>query len=82
MTKAELNALYNVKISSCKAEELVDIRSVRTDKTKPVEERVAEFIEAVKNPYLFKVDDVIVKINCAPGGKSFGDAVADMLISG
>ena len=36
-------------------ESLVDIRDVKIDRSKPVEERMKSYVEQIKNPYLFKV---------------------------
>ena len=38
---------------------LVDIRDVKIDKSLPTEERIKSYVEQIKNPYKFKVGDVI-----------------------
>ena len=42
---------------------LVDIRDVKIDKTLPTEERIKSYVKQIKNPYKFKVGDVIVKVS-------------------
>lgn len=76
MTKSELNNLRSNDISRCVTRELVDITDITVDKTKPVADRVDDFIRAVQNPYSFRVGDVAVKISCNPNGKAFSEAVA------
>ena len=45
------------------AQTLPDLREVQIDSSLPVAERVESFLTQVKNPYLFKVGDVTVKVN-------------------
>lgn len=79
ITETDLNTLCHAKIESCNPSELIDIRNVSIDKTKPVPQRMQDYIAAVGNPYLFKVDDVVVKISFNPNGKKFSDAIASVL---
>ena len=79
MTREKLEELRDVNLSCCEKQNLVDIRDITIDKTKSVSKRIADFIEAIGNPYLFRVDDVIVKVNYNPEGKSFLDAVTTVL---
>ena len=48
----------NTKINN-----LVDIRDVVIDKQQSCEDRILSFVKQIKNPYLFKVGDIVVKIN-------------------
>ena len=41
---------------------LVDIRDVRIDRSLPMEERVKSYVEQVKNPYMFKVGNTVVRV--------------------
>ena len=43
--------------------ELVDIRDVVIDKSLPLEERVRSYVEQIKDPYCFKVGDVVVRVS-------------------
>ena len=44
---------------------LVDIRDVKIDRTQPVEERMKSYVEQIKNPYLFKVGNTVVRVSYA-----------------
>ncbi len=46
--------------------ELVDIRTVKVDKTLPKKERVVEFVRQIKNPYRFKCGTMIVGVEFSP----------------
>ena len=69
-----------VAINDIAGTALVDIRTVAVDKELPREERIAEFVRQIKNPYLFKVSDIAVKIEFA-GEKSFEALLASLLSS-
>ena len=78
--QADLNGLKNIGIEQCERDQLVDLRSVSIDKSLPVPERISAFVKQIKNPYLFKVDDVTVKVEFS-SGKSLEDAVLSFLLA-
>lgn len=49
-------------------ESLVDIRDVKLDSSMEQADRVRSFIQQVKNPYRFKVGDVVVNVAYTNGG--------------
>ncbi len=57
-----INEIKNVDIRTVDKSTLVDIRTVAIDENLPVEERIKQFVEGIKNPYCFRVGDVAVKI--------------------
>ena len=50
--------------------ELVDIRDVVIDKSLTLEDRVRSYVEQIKDPYCFKVGDVVVRVSYADKDKS------------
>ena len=78
--QTEMNCLKNIDIEQCEADQLVDLRSVSIDKSLPVPERMCSFVKQIKNPYLFKVDDITVKVEFSPG-KSLEDAFLSFLLA-
>lgn len=71
ITKNDLNELKNADLQTCNKDELVDIRDIKIDTNKSQVERLISFIDAIKNPYLFKVGDVAVKVKFADNEQSF-----------
>ena len=69
LNQADLNLCRNADLMRCDRESLVDLQDVRIDTSRPVEERMEDFIRQVGNPYLFRVDDLIVKAVYLPGAK-------------
>lgn len=61
--------------------ELVDIRDVVIDKSLTLEERVRSYVEQIKDPYCFKVGDVVVRVSYAGKDKSFTDSFTSMIAS-
>ena len=61
--------------------ELVDIRDVVIDKSLPLEERVRSYVEQIKDPYRFKVGDVVVRVSYADKDKSLTDSFTSMIAS-
>ena len=58
---------------------LVDIRNVQIDTTLSQEEKIRSFIEQVKDPYRFKVGDVIVNVSYSGGNATLNDRFAEMM---
>ena len=62
-------------------ESLVDIRDVKIDRSKPVEERMKSYVEQIKNPYLFKVGNTIVRVSYANTQATINDNIVNLLAS-
>ena len=60
---------------------LVDIRDVEIDKTLPVEERMKSYVEQIKNPYMFKVGNTIVRVSYANTQETLNDNFVNLLAS-
>ncbi len=58
MTLAEMK---NIDVRTVNPETLVDVTTIKIPEGLSKEERVAEFLRQVKNPYCFRVGDMIVK---------------------
>ena len=50
-----------VDVRTVDPETLVDVTQIKIDENLSKEERVAEFLRQVKNPYCFRVGNMIVK---------------------
>ena len=72
--------MRNMDIEACDTDQLVDLRSVSIDRSLSVPERMRSFAEQVKNPYLFKVDEIAVKVEFS-SGKSVEDSILSFLLA-
>ncbi len=81
LTVNDLKYLRNADISACNADELVDLRNVKVNPKASLNRRADIFIAQVGNPYLFRVDDVVVKIEFGDG-KDFSEMLTDVILAG
>ena len=56
-----LEEMKNVDVRTVDRDSLVDVTKIVIDESLSKEERVAEYLRQVKNPYCFRVGDVVVK---------------------
>jgi len=75
MTRTTLEQYRQADIYSCDLAELVDLRTIHIDPNLSVPERTRQFLDQVRNPYLFRVDDLIVKVRYE-GDRPFLTALA------
>jgi len=59
---------------------LADIRDVSVDQSLSKEERIAEFLRQIKNPYCFKCGKFIVRARYAQNGVTLEDCLKQILI--
>lgn len=60
---------------------LVDIRDVKIDRSLPVEERMKSYVEQIKNPYMFKVRNTVVRVSYANTTQTINDNFLNLLMS-
>lgn len=58
---------------------LVDIRDVQINAALPQEERIRSFIEQIKDPYRFKVGDVVVNVSYSGDAATLNDRFTEMM---
>ena len=59
--------------------DLVDIRTVTVDKSLPKEERIADFVRQIRNPYHFRCGDFVVNASFARNGATLEDCLRGIL---
>ena len=80
LTTQELNQMRSVDIGAVDPESLPDVSGRTFDNALPREDRIALFLQAVKNPYCFCIGGVGVKIEFAESGPSLQDTLTDFLL--
>lgn len=60
-------------------DELVDIRTVSVSKELPKEERIAEFVRQIKNPYCFRCGDFTVRASFASDGVTIEERLQGLI---
>lgn len=56
-----LEEMRSIDVRTVDRDSLVDVTQIHVDEDLPREERLKEFVRQVKNPYCFRVGDVVVK---------------------
>lgn len=59
--KRTVEDMKNVDIRTVDRDSLVDLNTVTIDESLPAEERLKSFVMQIRNPYVYKVGDVVVK---------------------
>ena len=71
----------NSDIMACDPDLLVDLREVEIDTSLPVHKRMEQFLRQVGNPYLFRVDGIVVKASYLPQeNRRLSDELPGLLI--
>ena len=79
-SKAALDRYRAADLMTCDPGVLADLRDVQIDTARPVRERMVSFLQQVGNPYLFKVEGLIVKAVFSPGsGRSLIDTLTALM---
>lgn len=79
-TKDELEKFRSADISSCNIKNLTDVTKLMIDIDEPIINRAQKYLKDVKNPYMIRVGDVGVKINCG-SGKNLSDCIINIVSS-
>ena len=60
---------------------LVDIRDVKIDRSMSVEDRMKSYVEQIKNLYMFKVGNTVVRVSYANTQATINDNFVNLLAS-
>ena len=63
-------------------DDLADIRDVKIDTSLPKEERMISFLKQIKNPYLYRCGETIVRVSFADNGVTLEECLKQYLLSG
>ena len=74
-----MRKVKEMNIDELDVSELVDIREVKIDRSKPQLIRIISYINQVKNPYCFRVGNLKVRVSYANKDESLNDSFVAML---
>ena len=78
MNLKDLEELRAADVALCDKNKLVDLRELEVTDEDSTEKKVLTFLNHVKNPYLFKVGDIAVKVDYC-GEKRLSDLMVNTL---
>lgn len=76
----DIDVLKNTPLDRVDINSLADIKDVSVDKSLSREERIAEFVRQIKNPYCFRCGKYIVRARFADNGVSLEDCLQSILL--
>lgn len=71
--RKKLEENEKVSLSDVTVDDVDDIDSIVIDKKKSSNDRILSFLNTVKNPYIFKVDNKLVKISFSDNSNKTAD---------
>lgn len=77
----KINECKNKSLDELNIDELDDISNIKIDKRKSSDERLLDFLSKTKNPYAFKVNGKIVKIEFSETDLTANDCLTNVLDS-
>ena len=80
MTMEQLLCCRQADIYNCDANNLTDLKQVDISPYLPTPVRMEQYLEQVGNPYLFRVDKLIVKVSFT-GEKDLSSTLTTLLAS-
>ena len=75
----EFFSMNQNRMESSQVSDLVDIRTITVDKSLPKEERIADFVRQIRNPYRFRCGDFVVNASFARNGATLEDCLRGIL---
>lgn len=77
--KKKINKCKDIELSSISLDDVDELTDIKIDKRKSSNERILDFLNNVKNPYVFKYKGRLVKYSFSDNSKSADDCLSDLL---
>lgn len=79
--KEKVEKCRNISFDDVDIAKLKDISEMRISKKKSSKERILDFLNTVENPYIFKVNNILVKIEFSNNNKSAEESITNVIKS-
>lgn len=79
--KDKLERCRKISLEDIQPEDVDEITEIKIDKRKSSNERILDFLNKVKNPYIFKVNGKLVQIGFSDNGKTADECLTNVLKS-
>lgn len=77
--KDKLDKYENIPLSEIDLNEVDEITEINVSKRKPSNERILDFLNKVKNPYVFKLNGKLVRIGFSDTERTADDCLTNVL---
>lgn len=75
----DINRMRNIDVRTVERDSLADISKIHIDTKMPREQRIADFIRQIGNPYCYRCGKVVVKVSFADTGATLEDRLEHYL---
>ena len=75
----KLKRCRNMKLEDVTLDDVDELSSIKIDRRKSSNERILDFLTKVKNPYIFKVNDRLVRMRFSENGPTADECLTNML---
>lgn len=80
ITMEELQQMKQTDIMQVRREQLTEINSIEIDRSKPVENRIRSYLEQVRNPFLVRAGDYILKFGYEDCDRDMNDRMVEYAV--
>ena len=77
----KLNKCKNMKLEDINSDEVDELSDIKISRKKSKEEKILDFISKTKNPYIFKVNGKLVKLEFTDNRTNAEDAITNVIKS-
>ena len=77
--REKIDRCKNMKLSDVSLGDVDEISSIKIDRRKPSNERILDFLKKTKNPYIFKVNNTLVRISFSNNDRTAADCLTSVL---
>ena len=77
--KEKLDRCKKIKLEDIDPNDVDEITDIKIDKRKSSNERILDFLNKTKNPYIFKVNGTLVKIGFSETSRTADDCLTSVL---
>ena len=74
------NEFKSLSVKDCDKSTLTDILSIKINSFKPKSEKLIDYIAQIKNPYLFRLGDLAVKVTFYERGKTLQEKMESLIL--
>lgn len=75
----KIKVCKRISLNEVDVDKLDELSDIKISKKKKGNERILEFIKNISNPYIFKIDNKIVKIEFTNNGMSAEDSITNIV---
>ena len=77
--REKIDRCKNMKLSDVSLDDVDEISSIKIDRRKSSNERILDFLRKTKNPYIFKVNNTLVRISFSNNDRTADDCLTSVL---